>query len=306
MRRKNIRIKRIPTVLAEPLKRILAERVELPDIYFHRAKDDPWQIRQIKNELGEVETEEFVDLELVFSSSTSLGALAKDLLPDLAKEDFPIPKELFPDEHPYKPYGHWSVELLRKHIEYWRQPEARKYAARDVEVTRALWHAMGKPEPGDDDSELACAVGACRWRGWAINRDRLQEEMLKNRHLSTLAPTAPKEAREYLEEHMTDIQTLVLREGTGAKVLQAISRWDGEVGKRASQISGARTAGRLPAISPLHLPFHLEILRRILRQIEQSLDDPVLEGEVATVPKHALDIVLRVFPDHLGSEPTGL
>lgn len=211
MDRSDIRIKRIPTPLAYKLAAELERRVQLKDIYFARRKQKnlpKWQVQDIED------CTDFKNIVLKFRASSALKALAVDALnlPQdvvLLFSDVEVERRFWPFELGYAPFakaaiaelrrariahdmrvlakqrrGPWP-EVIKVHVSHWTYNDmAREYATKDVVYTRDLYRHFGSPEPGDDDSVLACEVGANRWRGYRINEDKirsLRETAIRNR-----------------------------------------------------------------------------------------------------------------------------
>lgn len=235
MARSDIRVRRVPTPLAWQLADELERRIPLPDIYFARRKDKlakKWQVFDIKNQEGDI-SPDFKDIVLRFKASSALKALATDALklpPDMVLMfgDIGVPKQHYPIELGYAPFakaiggdrknwkGAWP-EKIKYHITHWRFHEtARKYASDDVDYLRRLWVHFGRPDPGDADSTLACMIAACRWRGYAVNVEGLKDlkqKTLARRYIThkgeqRLVPTAPRDARRYIEELMDETEKL--------------------------------------------------------------------------------------------------
>lgn len=248
MNRKEIRVKRIPSVLAEAVRSELEKRIELDGIYFARRKDSSapqWQIRDITKADGNINVE-FKDIILKFYPSRRLKELAKHALG--IEEDFLLRfTDIEPDPHwkpvelgyapfavaigkPYSWKGAWP-EVIKHYISHWSyNPLARRYAGDDVIYTRKLWKYFDSPEPGDDDSELACAVGAARWRGFAVDLEKLKKRVKEIKEERSDVPTAPRQAKIYLEEVMDEDEKLALSKGTAAKFLEKIAGKEDEYG----------------------------------------------------------------------------
>lgn len=265
MDRDNIRIKRVPTQLAEPLCVELEKRVELDNIYFAKRKDPDaprWSIRDVKNGDGDINPN-FKDIVLVFRASGALKTLAEHALghkPDviLKMSDIEIAKAWQPKELGYAPFalavgkpGNWNwswPDVIKQHISHWAYNSlARKYATADVQYTRELYIFFGSPESGDTDSELACMVGATRWRGFAIDTPSLQKQRDKAQASLTECPTAPQPVKIYLTQKMSSLESLALKEGTGRVILEKISEWKIDdkihpVALRAQEVLDARSA----------------------------------------------------------------
>ena len=248
MQRSAIRVKRIPTRLCAAVRSELEKRIELDGIYFSKRKDKHapnWQIKDIEID-GEVDPD-FKNIVLKFHPSGALKVLAQHALG--VKEDFilkftdievdPIwrPKELG-----YAPFalavgkpGKWNKAwpaVIAQHISHWAHNTlARKYGGDDVDYTRQLWHHFGCPEPGDDDSELACMVASSRWRGFDIDLDKLN--IRRRSAIATVGntPMSPAVAKKYLYEVMNSQEQLALKEGTAATILEAIAGKPDEKGE---------------------------------------------------------------------------
>jgi len=268
MDRRDIRIKRIPTRLVEAVRRELEKKIELDGIYFAKKKknrNDPhWTIR-------DTDDPEFKDIILKFNATTRLKELAKhafklddDLV--LSLVDVGVNKSFSPVEIGYAPFalaigkpGDWKKAwpmMVKEHVAHWKyNPLAQRYAVNDVKYTRDLYHFFGLPRSGDDDSELACSVGAARWRGFAINIEKLKEQRQRALEKTKGIPIAPRQAKAYLSEVMTEAEQITLKTGTKAVLLESIAgkedpdgNWDFSKGwgqehpaaQRAKQILEAR------------------------------------------------------------------
>lgn len=277
MARKAIRVKRVPVQLAQALANELESRIEIDGIYFSKRKDKTlphWQLQEYED------SPEFRDVVLRFSASGALKVLAEHVLEEKPKhtfKDIELSKKLRPYEVGWAPFAlstkekGWRIRLkkngktvLRKtwpavvkyHINHWAfNDPAREYAKDDVHYTRGLYHAFGKPEAGDDDSELACMVGCVRWRGFEVNIERLQEMRERDFALMKSAPIAPTKAKPYLMEVMDEMERVNLK-STNKVTLENIANWecdcllDGEkctcgghpAANRAQEIIDARQA----------------------------------------------------------------
>lgn len=263
MPRDNIRVRRVPTRLAEPLRLELEKRVQIDDIYFAKKKDKQashWVLRDVHFPDGEINPE-FKNIVLTFAADGSLKSFAKHILG--VKEDLilkftdidPDPKWR-PKEFGYAPFamavgkpGKWNwawPEVINRHISHWAfNSLARKYAKNDIVYTRDLHKHFDSPKAGDTDSELATMVGAVRWRGFKINIAKLEEQ----RRLASLSiadvPTAPGPVKIYLSQVMDELEQLTLQDGTGAVILESIAEWDNKAAaKRAQEVLDARHAGK--------------------------------------------------------------
>ena len=235
MARHEVRVKRIPSILSEIVRLELEKRIELDGIYFAKKKDPSapqWQI-------SDLEDNNFKDIVLRFHPSGALKVLAQHALgirEDLILKFTDIePSDRWkPADLGYAPFalaigkpndwkGSWP-EVIKHYISHWTYNQlARKYAKNDVIYTRDLYKYFNNPEPGDDDSELACLVGAARWRGFAIDIEKLKRQRLKATEKVGNIPVAPRQAKVYLEQVMNETEKIALHEGTGAVILESIA-----------------------------------------------------------------------------------
>ena len=238
MARKDIKIKRVPRQIAGELANHLESMIQLDDIYFARRKDKwapKWKVYDIEGE------DELKNVVLKFHASGGLKNLA--IHTGVAKAenllvftDVEVDKTFRPKEFGWAPFaeavgspGKWNwawPEVIHYHIKHWAfYKPARTYAEADVEYTRGLYKKFGSPEPGDDDSVLACMVGAVRWRGYKIDVERIKAQ--KDRVLKSLkgTPTAPNPARIYIQQVMDADEITVMGNTTKAVVLEDIQTW---------------------------------------------------------------------------------
>lgn len=240
MARKDIRIKKVPKIMADRLCEELANRVQLDGIYFNDRKDKTapqWNVTESKDK-NNVIYEDFRDVVLRFKPDASLKSLARHLL---GIKDTLIYREigvkLQPEEVGYAPFalaigrpGKWNgawPSVIKYHIDHWAYNDlARKYAENDVIYTRALSKhpKFADAVPGDDDSILACAVGAVRWRGYSIDLEKIKTQRKDALIRSTKAPTAPSAVKRWLRTVMDEDEFLLIEmEGTKDTVLQKLT-----------------------------------------------------------------------------------
>jgi hypothetical protein len=250
MDREDIRIKRVPTILAWQLAAELNKRIPLNDIYFARRADKTvrWQVFDIVDDLQNL-VPAFKDLVLKFAPSSALKALAVDagVARDerLLYQDIALPDKARPVELGYAPFAlalkntpdwpyTWPFKI-EQHINYWHyNDKAREYASDDVADTRGLYNFFERPRPDDDDSVLACMVGAVRWRGFAIDIKELEhlrkkaiekeEDIRKKFNYNSVATV-----RKYLEEVLSEAERAILsvdgKTTTKGIILEELSRW---------------------------------------------------------------------------------
>lgn len=259
MARSDIRIRRVPTVLAYALANKLEELVQLDDIYFAKKADQHsprWKVYDIKDAKTGTIREDFKDVVLKFHPAGGLKFLAEHVLgykPKFHFKDVEPPKEFRPKEYGYaptalavgKPEDGWKAykwgkgvkkhvgyawpAVIQKHIDWWAdKPDAREYASDDILYTRELWDHFGRPAPDDDDSVLACMVAAVRWHGFPIDVDEMKRIIRENQAKIEAFPintNKPTEVRAYVTEMMDEMEAIVLQESTKKANLTAVSNW---------------------------------------------------------------------------------
>jgi len=244
MDREAIRIKKVPTILANLLASELDERIPLKDIYFAKRKNKKrWQVYDIEDDLGEVNPD-FKDVVLKFAATSALKALAADALNLNADEvvkydDIAIPAELRPEELGYAPFalaigtpedwkGAWP-QFIKTHIQFWEHNSvARVYATKDVDYLRKLRKHFGNPAPGDDDSILACAVGSIRWHGFSIDKVKLLALKIEcQKFLDTLESNfqSVDVVRRYLYQVLDESSRAVIAGSTKKIILEDLAKW---------------------------------------------------------------------------------
>lgn len=258
MSRKDVRIRRVPTILAYPLARELANRIELPDICFAKSKDPNgprWRVFDRKDKDGVLD-EVFKDVVLRFNPAGGLKYLVEHALgwkPKYHFSDVELDRKKTPPDKrlgfiptalgmaPGGPKDDWKIydkkmkvrghawpHWMQLHIDHWYENEnAQEYAYDDIVYTRALSHYFDDPEPGDDDSELACMVGIVRWHGFEIDEEgvkSLYKGALDKLNSSPININKPTEVRAYITAAMDDMESIVLEESTNKKILKDIVR----------------------------------------------------------------------------------
>lgn len=268
MDRKDIRIRRVPVALANPLAAELEKRIKLKDIYFARRKDQyasRWSVEEIQRS-DDTYDPDFRDVVLRFAPSSALKTLAIDALEieDQVLRFMDIEGDLpKPMEVGWAPFATalsdsskgWQVKigeksgrawpaLIKYHIAHWEFNElAREYAEKDVIYTRDLYRFFGSPKPGDDDSILACMVGAVRWRGYSIDIEGIKQLRKKAVVKSLKAPKAPKAVFNYVSQAMNPVEAEIIRDSTKRVVLEKIAKWtDHPAAVRAQECLDARQA----------------------------------------------------------------
>jgi len=258
MSRSDIRIRRVPTVLAYALARELEQRIEFPGICFAKSKDPygpRWKVFDRIDNDGNMDAY-FKDVCLRFNPAGGLKYLAEYALgwqPKYHFKDVEVDRRKSPPDKrlgfiptalgmaPSGADDSWTIYDKKKkargnawpywlehHIDHWYTNEnAQEYAYDDIVYTRALCRYFDNPEPGDDDSELACMVGAVRWHGFEINETGIQKLYADAWHKLQASPiniNRPSEVRAYITECMDEMEALVLEQSTKKAVLQDISK----------------------------------------------------------------------------------
>lgn len=250
MNREPIRIRRVPEAAADQLLARLEESLAFEPIYFARSKKPGARWKKFPSYKPG-----FVDIVCSFHPSSKLKHLAEHALgvtDAVMFADIELDKKYRPVEFGYAPTANatssleqnWEVYknnkvgdrvlkgyawpgVIAKHIEHWHCCQAaREYARMDVDYTRRLAHHFAGLEglkelpANDDDSVLACMVGAIRWRGYTIDAPAI--EILKGKAAAIVA-TSPvnvnrvKEVRAYLEAVMVPAEQLAFSKKSTAK-----------------------------------------------------------------------------------------
>jgi len=252
MDRKNVVIRKVPAQLAWLLAEELERRIPLKDIYFARRKnknEPKWQVQDRKDSFGDIDPD-WKNVVVRFKPSSALKALAVDALPNINQDQVlrygDISPKMWPVEFGYVPFAKGAMKVkfrnktkekkrtlkyrntwpdyIQGHITHWGYNTlARKYAEDDIYYTRALYKYFNSPEPGDDDSVLACMVGMSRWRGYRIDVEgikELKQRALNRKYISVnnhgnsneqkLLPTAPNDVKRYLMDACDATEKLAL------------------------------------------------------------------------------------------------
>jgi len=283
MDRGNVKITKIPTTMAYKLADELEKRIKLRDIHFARNKDNRrWHVMRIKDkDTGEYE-DKFMDVVLKFNPSTALKALSVDI--GLVSEDdvkfisdTGVPDYFKPVEYGYAPFakaGIWNKNLkkviptgtgkwrgtwpqvVREHITHWAYNEiGREYAYKDVVYTRGLHHHFLKDTKlpcimNDDDSVLACMVGAVRWKGFRVDIPKMKALRVNAIKRAEKYPfrNSPQKVLYFIKEFMDPMEAVAIT-NTKKLTLETISNWENDDGihpaaLRAKEIIDARSASK--------------------------------------------------------------
>ncbi len=261
MNRGDIRIKKVPTALSQHLVYELNKRVKLKDVYFARYADPTkrWTILDIKDDFDDV-IPDFKDICLKFAPSSALKALAQDALGEdkvIKFGDVETDPKFRPVESGFAPYATspkyiklksgkkhvvqptpddwcWTwPDCINHHITHWGyNPRAREYGRDDVDYTRRLYYYFGSPNAGDNDSILACMVGAVRWRGFKIDCIAIRKLKEKQERLldkSVINFSSVDACKKYLVEVMDDQERMAMTQNgkltTKGIILEELTKW---------------------------------------------------------------------------------
>lgn len=252
MDRKDIRIRRIPACIAHPVCEEISKRIKFKDIYFARRKSDDirqWKVMDVKDEDGDIDPE-FKDIVCSFSASSAMKTLYNDIYGE-KQIDFDADAVPSVEEIGYAPYGlavphgGWQ-DYIETFITYWvYNSKAQKYAADDITITRKLWEWFGKPAQGDVDSELACCVGAVRWKGYTVDESKLRALMEAEHEKIKKVPKDPAKVREYLYDVLSKDEQTIVGRSTKRVVLESLTQglWqEHPVSERAKMVLESRRA----------------------------------------------------------------
>lgn len=285
MERKDIVIRKVPSILADRLCTELTKKIPMRDIYFSRKqnKAQRWQVMECR-EQGQV-LPNFKNVVLSFAASKGLKNIAIDAF-NLDKtdevlkfKDVELPKHLRPSEVGWAPFADaappskekgnkrrlpWN-KVIHLHIEHWAyNRRAREYASLDVTYLRRLWEHFGKPEPGDDDSVLACSVASTRWRGYSINKEKIQAQIDRLEAAVAQVPQDPRLVKKLLDPHLTKLDWMGFSNSTNKRTLEELVTWtaEDENGKTIQHPAGAIAANILTARTSAKL---LDMFKKILK-----------------------------------------
>ena len=240
MDRKNIVIKNIPESIAYHIAEELENRIIFNDIYFAKKKNPKarrWQVM-------DSDQEGFKNLKVIFAPSRGLKALTAEITGEqtVAFEELNAssPNELgwapfgkVTDENLERfknPVGSW-YNFLEEHIDHWKQDLPRLYAYNDVKYTKLLFEYFQENYPEvieqdkiDRDSDLAIMVGACRWRGFTVNEERIKELIENNKKKMEDIPRSPNEVKEWIFQELSEDEKLFVTD-TRKQTLEEISNW---------------------------------------------------------------------------------
>jgi hypothetical protein len=260
MERDDMRIRKVPTVLAKELAKLLTKRIQLDPLLFAGQKKwaPRFQVEDVKGDDNEI-MPNLKNVVLKFRPSSGLKALATHLLGEKATHfaEIEIDKKLRPKEYGFAPFaqavgrpGKWNwswPDVIKYHINHWAyRDDARKYAEADVVYTRNLHEYSGWVAGGDVDSVLACTVASCRWKGYKVDVPALKE-LITNYRAKLKAPMSPNQVKEWINVDLNPIErAMAWRDGTDKKALKnLVELWSEEkpeAARKAQAVLDARKA----------------------------------------------------------------
>jgi hypothetical protein len=255
MSRHDVKVTKVPSPLAEPLRNVLENLIELDDILFAKRKNPnapKWGVYdRIKKGKEDVVDPNFKDVVLKFKPARGLKYLAQHCLG--LDPEFNSFEDVYPEregklfELGYAPFAlaisseaeGWKVydknnklrgrawpAHIATDIEHWRtNEEARRYGRDDVKYTRLLDEYFEFPESGDNDSVLACMVAAVRWHGFTVDTDAVAELLRKSRAVLEASPVninKPSEVKAYIRDVMDESEATLIDKSTKKANLEKI------------------------------------------------------------------------------------
>ena len=255
MSRHDVRVTKVPTPLAEPLRNSLEGLIEFDGILFAgRANPNApkWGVYdRIKKGKEDTIDPNFKDVTLKFRPARGLKYLAQHCLG--LNPEFHSFKDIYPDlpgklfELGYTPFAlgvsnaekDWKVydktgklkgqawpAFIKFAVDFWREnEEARRYARDDVVYTRLLDEYFEFPESGDTDSVLACMVAAVRWRGFTVDIDAVSRLHTKSKQVLEASPVninKPVQVKKYIREVMAEEEATLIDKSTKKANLEKI------------------------------------------------------------------------------------
>jgi hypothetical protein len=245
MGRDDVRIRKVPTRIADALAAHLTSTVQIDAIFFQRVGGRKWRVYPHVDRETEKEVPEFKDVVLKFGGAAGLKPLVKHIF-GIKVHDFPIPEHLRPDDekkewYPYADLVGWD-KLLPSHVKFWFENEqALVYATEDVRHLQRLYNHWGRPAINDNNSKLAIAVACGRQRGFEVDLVHARELREKSLVLAASTPTSPGDVHAMLSAAMNPVERLALK-NTSKETLRAISKWPTKAGELARNVSAARSS----------------------------------------------------------------
>jgi hypothetical protein len=255
MSRHDIKVTKIPTPLAESLRDVLENLIELDGILFAKRANPnapKWGVYdRIKKGKEDQVDPNFKDVILKFKPARGLKYLAeyclgldpefhsfKDVYPLRSGKLFelgyaPIALAISNAEKDWEVFdkngkskGHAWPKYIHIDIEHWREnAEARRYGRDDVKYTRLLDEYFQFPEAGDNDSVLACMVAAVRWHGFTVDIDAVTGLLSKSGKVLAASPVninKPAQVKSYVRAVMDESEATLIDKSTKKANLETI------------------------------------------------------------------------------------
>jgi hypothetical protein len=269
LNQKEIKLRRVPRVIASTLKETLQERVVIPDIYFakSKSKEANWRILPLHKGTAQPITPEeykkwkqdpenselavdgdFVNIHLKFSPSTSLKAIVDFLGHETETFESLGQLPTFEEYSWYPGLSNWT-SVFSSHLYAWRNdPRRLKYALNDVKY---LWYVddyLGQPRERDINSILACSIGAAHWRGYSVDVDLARTKLSEVQDIIRACPVntnAPKKVLSWLHEVASPVERRVLLNTKNETLKKIADEWQKDnpaLSERARLVTEARRA----------------------------------------------------------------
>lgn len=236
MHHDDTRIRRVPIEVAQDIVNRLSNKLSFPSIF-----NAHWLIEPDEYEPT------FADIILRFKPTSALKALSQEIF-KCGVYNYPVPKEYYPKENAYDPYdkvSNWPSVIWR-HVDFWYNDKvAKSYAEQDIILLERLYHYFNDPEV-DLDSILACAVGASRWHGFAIDSGKIAEllqKYTKDINKITVNINSSNEVKKYLKTFATSLEKVLIN-NTSKETLQTLVKFKTDVSVKAQEIIDARKADK--------------------------------------------------------------
>jgi len=245
---KDIVVKKIPTKMQFAVMDALSDGIKLPP-----GVSLQWRPSQAKTIRHDV-----VDLVGHFEGlSTSLKHLYAVISGEPQTGTFldevgEVPYSEQPDWMPWG--GDWSEAFYILDRRFTHNERAIDYAVRDVHYTYRLWEALGAPDGGDDDSELACCVGAMHWRGFAVAPPETLATIIRQKLAEKESEeTSPAQVMAGLKARLNATEMMIVS-NTSKATLEMLSHWAGHpVADYVKSVMSARRAqNRSNTLKKLH------------------------------------------------------
>lgn len=236
MNRAPIKIRRIPTQIAWQLAEELDNSIKFDSIYFARSKKKTgaWRVADITEEDGTINPN-FKNIILDFKPSSALKVLATHALGLETQKYADIEPPGYPKEYGYAPFAlavgditNWNLawpQYISEHMYHWKfNPLAIKYATNDVIFLQKLYEHFGCPPHSDNDSLLACMVGSCRWRGYAIDIEYMKQQKIELEKMVAETPMAPRVVKRYLNQVLSPTEQAIMKGSTKKTILEELTQ----------------------------------------------------------------------------------